>query len=236
MSIAAFTTICEEDTCWIDNYLKEVERLEMPFAIHLDRCSDLTKERFTRHPLCIGCTVQDNLKLEYTEQHKQGVFDILCDKGYSWGLSWDIDETYAKDAPELLPDIEQLPFDLIDTKWINLWGDTQHIRLDGPFSTGHRIKFYRLTGGKRWKFDHPITYGCKLVAPDGTTPHDYGKVGSCMDFVCIHWGLMTPELRQLHLDRWNRIYTKAVGANPYGFWNYTVDASIEPLIVPNPYM
>lgn len=40
----------------------------------------------------------------------------------------------------------------------------------------------------------------------------------------------------MHKARWDRIYTKAVGANPYKFWDYVLDPEITQVVVENPYL
>lgn len=219
-TIGVYTSVCEEDKDWIPQYLKEVERLGFPFAIHLDRCSVDTKHLFTSHPLCIGATF--NKKDEFSEQHKQGVFNIIASK-CTWALAWDVDETWEVDAPRKFADLPDA--DYMDAVWVNLWDDEDHIRVDGPFSRGHRIKLYNVEK-YQWKFDHPITNGAKHVHP-GEEPR-LAK----MDLTCIHWGMMTKAMRKFHKDRWDRIYTSHVGANPYGFWSYALDPQYEPNVVP----
>ena len=39
---------------------------------------------------------------------------------------------------------------------------------------------------------------------------------------CLHWGMMTEELRVAHKRRWDDIYSK-VGGNPSGFWDLCLD-------------
>lgn len=41
--ICAFTSICQEDERWVDQYLAEVDRLKMDFCVHFDRCSSSLK-------------------------------------------------------------------------------------------------------------------------------------------------------------------------------------------------
>lgn len=218
--VGVYTAICEEDKDWIPQYLKEVERIGFPFAVHLDKCSPETKELLRSHKLCIGST--ENKKGEFSEQHKQGVFDIIS-KSCEWALAWDVDETWEIEAPEKLRNLPDC--DYIDAKWVNLWNDKDHIRIDGPFSAGHRVKLYNV---KRysWRFDHPITNGAKHVLP-----REEPRLEK-MDLTCIHWGMMTEEMRKFHKERWDRIYTSHVGANPYGFWSYALDPQYEANVVP----
>lgn len=235
MKICAFTSVCQEDlSTWTDKYLEEAERLRIPFAIHFDRCNhlDIYRSTLVSHPLCIGYSSQNNESLEFDETHKQWVFDlVVLAKRYSWAMAWDIDETYERKAIAKLAEIEKLEADYVDVKWVNLWNDPRHIRVDGPFSQGHRVKFYNLMSvpqGFKWKFTGKITNGAKLVNSRGTP---VSTVGGKHDLVCLHWGMMTQKLREQHKTRWDRIYTKAVGANPYGFWCYALDEENYPPVI-----
>jgi len=235
--VAAFSCICEEDAWLLDQYLTEVERLDIPFGMHMDRCSAETKLRIENHPLCFGTTVQDDPKREYTEQDKQAIFDMLYKSGRRrrWALHWDVDEIWDKDAPDKLRAIINRSEDLLYVKWVNCWGDLEHIRVDTVFASSRRVKLYNISQGRRWLFDHPITYGCKMVGDEGLVKHGAG-VHADLDLVCLHTGLMTRELREFHKARWDRILTTAVGNNPLGFWEYCVrEADFPPTVIPNPY-
>lgn len=226
MRIGVYSSICEEDAVWIDQYLAEIERLDLEFAINLDRCSQETKVRLIAHPRCIGFTIQDDPAIEFTERHKQGVMDILQKDGFDWALAWDVDETWERDFDEKVKVLETIDADYIDLPWKNLWGDVGTIRTDGTFAGGHRVKFYRLTKPWNWHFEHPITNGAKHRSLDEPVE---GKI----DLVCLHHGMMTQELREFHKARWDRIYTAAVGNNPYGFWNYALDPGVTITTAPN---
>lgn len=224
----AFTSVCEEDAVWIPQYLEEVDRLGIDFAVHFDRCSGPTKASMESHPRCVGSTKQDDPSIEFDETHKQKVFDLVAGERYKWAMAWDVDETYARNAPGILRELVASDYQLIDIKWVNLWGDPKHIRVDGAFAAGHRVKFYNLSTGQ-FLFNHPTVNGGKLVGGHCETTRRH-------DFVCLHWGMMTEEIRVQHKERWDRIYTKAVGANPYGFWNYALSPDYPPTVVENPYL
>lgn len=232
-NIAAFTPFCWEDEQWIDIYLAEAERLDIPFAIHFDRCPREFKERFLKHPLFLGHTSQDEPK-EYTEQHKQGAMDIVRSKGFKWALHWDSDETWDKDFHSKLNVIGDIRgYDYLQAMWVNCWGDRQHIRIDGEFNYPPRVKLYNLQG-RRWYFDHSITYGCKMIDERGKVLDGVGR-GRPTGIACLHAGLMTPELREFHKARWDRILTQAVGANPYGFWYHACTSDDIAVVVDNPF-
>lgn len=236
--VAAFIEICEEDAWLMDQLLAEVERLEMPFGIHLDRCSEGTKKRMKKHRLCVASFEQNDPKKEYTEQHKQVIFDKLSAlKKYNWLVQWNADEIWEKDAPAKFPEYLARPEEYLYVRWINCWGDLQHIRVDSVFGGAVRVKFYNVSGRRRWTFDHPITHGCKLLDRSGKAKAVEEVSSWKGELVCLHTGLMTREAREFRRSRWDRIYTKAVGNNPYGFWEYgLMEEEYPPTIVPNPYL
>lgn len=227
-TICAYSSICEEDEIWIDQYLAEVERLKLPFAMNFDRCSQRTKDRLQNHPCCAAKTYQDRKRQEFTEDSKQAIFNLVVAAGFDIGLAWDVDETYEKNAPEKLEQIKQLDFDIIKTNWWNLWETPAQIRFDGPFNNGHRDKFFHLTGEYHWKFLSPVVNGPTAHTRKGAIHTNRLRCINDFDFSCLHWGMMTRELREQHKQRWDRVYGRAVGKNPYGFWNYALDEKTYP--------
>jgi hypothetical protein len=236
MNVCAFTSLIEEDACWLPQYLREAERLAMPFAMLLDRCSEATAELVRSHPLCVGVARRDAAAGEFTEDCKQAAFDIAVASGATWAMAWDCDETYERDAPRKIAEIAALDVDYVDVRWVNLWGDARHVRTDGPFGGGHRVKFYHLRR-RRWKFTHTITNGPKMVDRRGEVVSDPSprERAAKHDLVCVHWGMYTPELRRAHKERWDRIYTAAVGNNPYGFWSYAIETEDQAVLVEHDY-
>lgn len=234
--ICVFTTICEPDSKYLDQYLNETFRLDLGFVVHFDRCSGATKLRMMEHPNFVASTAIDNPKHKYDERDKQEAMDIVRDRGYIWALQWDMDETYEKLAPEKLRLVEESPNDVIITPWINLWNSPEFIRTDGHFSLGSilgkREKFYRVNGGSniRWRYKSAIVYG--------PSPSIETKVNEqWLDLACLHWGYMTLGDRKLHKARWDHNYTAVFGRNPYGTWEYILDEVTNvPVIVENPYL
>lgn len=239
-TMCAFTPFCEEDAHWLDQYMEECERINIPFVLHFDRCSTKTKDRVLTSSigkrLCADHTVQDNMDKEYTEQDKQEAMNRVKAMEFLWALHWDIDEVWEKDVRAKFEDVvNNRTEDYLKVAWVNCWNDPEHIRVDTQFNRPPRVKLYNLQRGRKWKFDHPIIYGCKLMDNKGNTPHHYGTCGDT-DIVCLHQGLMTRELREFHKARWDRILTTAVGNNQYGFWNLCLDeVNHPPTVVPNPY-
>lgn len=223
LNICVFTAVCEDDAQWVDQYLKEIERLNLDFVIYLDRCSDETKGKLQQHKNCKGFYSQDDHTQEFNETRKQKVFDLIP-KTYDWALAWDIDETWECKAVDKLSTLPEA--DYIDVEWVNLWEDNQHIRVGDGFGPRPRTKLYSMK--YPWKFTSPVVNGPYLHEKKDQIP---GRI----DLVCIHHGLKTKELRHQHKERWDRIYTKAIGGNPYKLWESAVDETIIPNVQPNPY-
>lgn len=228
--LAVYLTTCEEDSCWADQYLAEIDRLDLPFAVHFDRCSQATVGRFISHPRCLGHTRQDDPKVDYTERDKQGSFDIVAAAGFQWALQLDSDETLERQAPvklwQTLDDYHDA--DCIGLRYVSLWETPQQIRVDGPFSSGYHVKLYHLQG-RGWTFRQPTVNGAYI-----NSPH-YKEVKAPL--VCLNWGAMTHELRIQHKSRWDRIYTRLAGKNPYGFWDYSLRyEEFPPQVAPNEYI
>lgn len=224
MQLAAITPICEEDACWIDQYLAEIERLGVKFAMHFDRCSQTTKNRLQRHPAYLGCSSQDNPNVEHEENRRQGPYDIICALGgFDGFLIWDMDETWERTAPEKFESFfSQTEWDEGRIEWLNLWGDKDHIRVDNP-SNPQRVKIVNLQQGRRWEWRGQIVHPYTIPTRQSTVAHS--------NIRCIHWGLMTREMRVNHKKRWDRIFTKVIGRNPYGFWDYILDEEKHPPVI-----
>jgi len=215
--VIVFTSVCDEDAHHVDRYLWEIQRLEVMFCVHFDRCSERTKQRFFWSRNLFGFTEQDDRSIEFTEQHKQSVFDLAATSGRPWAMALDIDETLERDAVSKLLDLPTHA-DLFDVQWLNLWGDKYSIRSDGAWLQGHRANIYNVSGGRKWRFDHPITNGAKLDT-HGRDPLILVRY----PLVVLHWGAIRPEWRQLRKARWDRVYGAAVGNNPYGHWRAELD-------------
>lgn len=223
--VCAFTSVCQEDLSWMDQYLQEAERLRMTFAIHFDRCRGGIRKTVSSHPLCVGSTSQDHHGIEFDETHKQAILDVVARYEFDWAMAWDVDETYEGDARRKIAAVVRSQADCVDIRWVNLWGDRRHVRVDGTFGKGHRVKFLNLQDGRRWMFDHPITNGPKLVGRDAVVEE--------ADLTCLHHGMMTRELRLEHKARWDRIYSTALRGdpNPYKFWEYACDEETYPPVI-----
>jgi hypothetical protein len=228
--VCVFTSVCEADRGHVPRYLREMERLALPFAAHTDRCSPKTRILLANHPLFVGGTRQDDPAVEFDETHKQAVFDLVAGLGYRWALALDVDEVFERDAAPKIAAIAAGDDHLVTTRWLNLWLDEKHVRTDGPFRGGKRVKFYRLDK-HRWRFLKPTVNGAYAVNGRGERLAEVPHVNS--DLVCLHYGLMTPELCLEHRERWDRIYGKC-GGNPYGTWRHACEAT--PEVMPNEFL
>lgn len=217
--IGAYSSICEEDKVWIPQYLKEIDRLGVDFVMHFDRCSEETKALVRAHPRCVDSTEQNDPSIEFAETHKQKAHDLLIHRGYDWAVAWDMDETWEKDAPEKFKQILEITeYDYLITHFFHLWEDSKHIRVDEEFGRCSRHKFNNLKSFD-WRWTSPVVNGPTAIPKGG---NKWCRMG-WFNIHCIHWGLMTHELRQFHKDRWDRIYSRAVGSNPYGFWDLALN-------------
>lgn len=216
--VCVFTSVCEEDGYWIPQYLTETERLGLCFAMHLDHCHEDTKQLVKRHPNCIGTTEENSPYRPFDETHKQAVHDLVRHAGFKWSMAWDIDETYETDAgakiDELLTNLEPDVTTLV-TSFLTLWGDWKHIRTDPPLGSGWRSKFNRLD--VQLRFLHRNVNGPTRVNDRGEKL-PYREVKT--DLVCLHWGMISHELRVLHKQRWERVYGSH---HSYGIWKASLD-------------
>lgn len=232
LDIVAYTAICEEDGQWVDQYLAEVKRLGIRFAMHFDRCGNDIKTKVSTHRSCIGTTSES--RLPFSEKSKQAVLDLVASSGTCWAMPWDMDETWDKDAVAGLAKLQRLNVDYIMLGWINLWGDSATVRTDGPFKS-LREKMYNLRSG-RYRYDSTVVNGPKLLTSRGFAKQD-SICHRSWDVVCLHWGLMSEQLRQQHKARWDNVYSRICGKNPYGIWEYALDqVTYPPSLSPNTYI
>jgi hypothetical protein len=223
LDICFFTSATYLDDKHSARYLAECERLRIPFVIHFDRCPQWFKQKFRESVWYRGETSQDDPSVEFNEMHKQGSLDLIC-RRFDWACAMDLDETWEPDFPGKVTKVLNPKYDLVDVRWVNLWGDTQHVRVDSPFDCCHRVKFMNLKSGHVWYYRSKVTNGCYSNRRDAVT-------SGLQNLLCLHWGFVTRQDRIEHKERWDRIYTKAVGKNPYGFWNLTCDESITPQVI-----
>lgn len=228
--ICAYTAVCEEDACWIPQYLDEVERLEMPFCVLLDNCSRSTRDLFCDlryRPYLRGIAERNDTSVPFSETDKQHVFDLAVQSGADWAMAWDIDEIWEPEFWQKVGRLDPETMDCVDCPWLNAWGDRETVRIDGAMSMGHRVKFYNLRSGISWLFKNHLVNGA--YGTSGRKPLEV-KAPVC----CVHHGLMTRELRVQHKDRWDKIYGhwSKDGRNPYGFWDFALNTDEQAITCP----
>ncbi len=212
-----------------DRFEAELERLQYPFAVNFDHCSSSTVKRFKRHPLCCGSYRNDNPDEYFDESHRQQALEVLLDHGFEWMLQLDVDETLEKEAPRKIAEYLTLGADIIHARVLDLWLDDKHYRVDGPFKYSGREKLFNLQVDSGIHYYHPTVHAPK-IKPRGRE----AVLIKRPDFRVLHWGLMTPEDIEFHCKRWDEIYTRKVGANPYGSYIYFRDPNTVVQVAPVP--
>lgn len=222
-------TICDGplgDEKHFSRFEAELERLGFPFAVNFDHCSIATKQRFGKHPLCIGSHANDDPQNKFGEHHRQPALEILLEEGFEWMFQMDVDETLEHRAPERIREFTTLGADVVVVRCLDLWGDGKpplYYRTDGPLQGSQREKLFNLRVDPKIHYYHPTVHAPRL-RPSGREPTLLKRY----DFCILHWGLMTQEDVIFHCDRWDRIYKNHVGRNPYGFYEYLRDPAANP--------
>ena len=218
--------VCDGDAKHFDRFTGDLTRLGYPFAVHFDHCSDETKRRLKEHPLFLEGHEDDDPNSFFGEDSRQSALDILAKHRFAWMLSFDVDETLEKNAPEKIRKILEEDAggaDVVEFPLLDLWGDERHYRVDGPFRSSHREKMFRLSIG-RWNYTHATIHAPKCTPRD--KDHEVRVIKP--DIFVLHWGIMNMDDVRFHTERWNRVYTKKVGNNPYGFYPYMNDPENNP--------
>ncbi len=235
--ICAITSICEEDARWLPQYLAEMKRLNLPFVTHFDRCSDATKRTVRAAPGHLGSTERNDPNVEFDETHKTGMMDRARELNATWAMAMDVDETWDAhlDLATIRKTIAATDADYVRATWVNVWETPDQLRVDPPFIC-QRDKFYRISSGP-WVYTHKIINGPKRTNYLRDEERFAIRVAR-PELVCLHWGLMTRELREQHKERWDRIYNTATNGdgNPYGIWRCSLDEERwPPVLSPNIY-
>lgn len=208
--------VCDEDRKHFQRLSAELERLGKPFVVHFDHCCKETKSYFVGHRLCFNFTADDDPKSFFDESFRQRPLDILIRFGFKFALQMDADETWEKRAPEKLERLMALGADVCVARCLDFWGDEKHYRVDGPFASSTREKLFKLPGNTL-KYPHPSAHAPNVV-PHGKRRED--AVVHRSDLHVLHWGIMSMEDAKFHKDRWDTIYTRKLGGNPYGGYEY----------------
>lgn len=237
MKIGACIMINEEDcVLWLDQLLRELERMPIEASWYLDHCSDKHKERIRNHQKTVSVIIEDDA--QFLEPFRQKPFRVLQSLKYDWIVMWDSDETWEKDAPKtLVKELGEQECVIGTSTMVTAWekGKRFYLRDDGPFdhtqktSQTHRVRFYK--GDQDWRWLDRITQGPAL--------HVYGERIELTPMfhtktAIIHWGYSTEELREQHRKRWDNNYVYAIGRNPYGLWDFVCDKNIKPRLIKFP--
>lgn len=214
--------VCDGDERHFARFYAELTRLGFPFVAHFDHCCSNTKFKFQAHPLCTGWSTDDDPKSFFDESFRQQALDVLvATRRFTHMIHMDVDETLERDAPEMILEIARSGVDVAKFRCLDLWGDDLHYRVDGVFAGSRREKVFKLLGNKL-KYPHPTAHAPN-VTPEGGKRGDARVVET--DVKILHWGIMNLEDAQFHKDRWDAIYTRKVGSNPYGGYTYYFDSA-----------
>ncbi len=207
----------------------ELTRLNLPFAVHLDHCCPATKKLFQSHPLCVGSYCDDDPQSFFDESSRQSALNILASEGFQKFIHMDVDETLERDAPRKLRELAAQPgWDFVGMRVLNLWGDGTHHRADGPVEYGRREKMFNLESHREMRYYHPTIHAPKVL------PAGREAVLFQSDIFVLHWGIMSHADAEEHHKRWETIYVRKVGGNPYGTYQYLMDPNVTPVLHPVP--
>lgn len=230
-SLGLLFPVTDEDERHFKRFHDEVIRLNLPFAVTFDHCCVATKKLFKSHPLFVGSWDDEDPSSFFDESYRQHALDILMRHGFDRYLHLDIDETLEKNAPAMLRQAAKVDADVIVFPCWELWNenvpDPSKVwrRVDGHLEGGQREKMFRIQGNSL-RYPHPTAHAPNVI-PEGKTRED-AKV---VRFPChvLHWGIMNQVDAAFHKNRWDVIYTRKVGGNPYKGYLYYFDETVTPL-------
>lgn len=216
-------------------FLKEIDRLGLPFAVYFDHCTRETYKLFSSHRLYFDGFDDVDQYSSFDEGSRRYPLNILIKAGFGHILQMDLDETLERDGPAKLRDVLKNGADVTGFWCLDIWdrpesslSETEEPgfwrRIDGPFGAGKREKVFKVTGNTlRWP---AATAHAPDVWPTGKTKEE--SVVKMADISVIHWGIRNLADAQFHRERWDRIYTRAVGGNPYQGYEYYFDKATVP--------
>lgn len=242
-TLGVLFSVFDGDQKHFDRFAAELRRLALPFAVNFDHCSAETIKFFREQPNYLDGYVNDDPDSHFDESHRQTALSILLKNKFDWAMSLDVDETLERNAPWQLSLLVQQKFDdpltpkrgkvladVIDFKVLDLWGDERHYRVDGSFQSSHREKMFNLRSGT-WRYSHPTVHAPKLTEAKYRNLDRPALVIRGYPLHVLHWGIMNQADAEHHCQRWDDIYTRAVGGQPYGFYAYLRDPVTYPPIV-----
>lgn len=214
-------SVFDGDEKHFDRFLGELHRLGRPFVVNFDHCSRATKKFFMESPLYLGGYEDDDPGVMYSEGLRDRSLRILLREGFRWMLQLDVDETLDKYALPKLEKAVTMDADVIGARWISLWEREDQQRTDGGIANAKREKLFNLKANPKILYNSAVINSPRLRC-EGRDP-----VVVMSDIFVLHWGMMSFEDADEHKRRWDTIYTKAVGGNPYGAWNYMCDRTVK---------
>lgn len=214
--IGAAICICEEDSVYVDGLLSELERMRVDVAWLANNCKLETVDKLRAFPRTVSVT---NFSGSFHNCLRNYPFEAL-ENGYDWIIQWDADEIWEPKAPRKLRNILKNQ-QMIQVRMAHVWEQNgeKFITLD---MGDEKDRIYNTQ--YKWR------YLQRVVA--GPTNFDEDLRPSKADIWIIHDGYSTPEKRQFHKERWNRLHGQSVGRNPYGHWNRITDHDFRPTLIP----
>lgn len=207
--------ICQVDADrWLTRLLANLSKVPVGVAWYGDQIEADTVERIWEFAQTIGIALQSNKHETYAERCRNYPMEMAVELGAEWMLRMDSDEQIVvEDWPIIEDAIRQEPR-AWKLHWYNVWLESMPlpmIRFDPPFQPAHnyRVVLHPLKGYK-WEF-RPGSVASAYC--------DKAIEERMCDARLLHYGFSTPDLRKMHKERWDKLYSP----NPYGMWNAACD-------------
>jgi hypothetical protein len=214
MRIGIFLAVCKEDWEWVKQFKKQAEILGYDVAWFADK---LNPDQLLELTLWKNTVfVHDNQTQVFSERSKEYPYRYFKENGYDWAIQMDVDETWQEGAKELIEQaLEENPDGFVaDCPMVTVFkGDVLQQRVDEYFTTGTESSRWRIYNLKyEWHWNNHITCGA-YVYINGVSNNTF-KAFPCKAH-SVHWGYWTHELMGKHKEKWDKVYTRVHGFNPY---------------------
>jgi hypothetical protein len=232
MKIGIFVCVCDKDMHWFDQFDREAQRIGYPVAYVGDRMSGENVDRIKNAKSTLSFYLNEDQFSERTKQH--GMKSLQREK-FDWGIQMDIDETFELAAKETLEKSLEQNSDhhiarcsmvtayLKDGEWMQ--------RVDAQFGVGgiesSRERVYNLS--HVWVYADPVTCGAKLVIK-GKPAETYKPFHS--GITTVHWGYHSKDLCKEHKEKWEDVFLKTFGRNPYSTYDFLTNEAVVPELIP----
>lgn len=232
MKIGVFVAVCDADFEWVRQF---VQSSPWPIALYGD---NLSRENWQKilalKPLIVEAVDGKGI---FSEKSKQQAFNILVDRGYDWAVQMDIDETWEQGAADIVeaslaenPDGHIGQCNMVHV--IQREGEL-FIRQDPYYSTGgregSRDRIYNMR--YKWRWVDPLTNGAYPLNENGSVQENVATIFAT-GATTVHWGYMTHNLRVAHRRKWDDVYIKAAGRNPYKSYDTLVEVGNDVPVIP----